>query len=296
MPYAWDNGYAYAKAACILGKSFLGKRISLLSGLRSLGELDRLVFAGNQKDLPGRELLADMEKRIADRAARRILSVVNSHSCPKLLVQMLKSIKQRTDILKTSTDSMTLINELDFNFYSGLIESLSELTGEDREAAASLIGDEISLRNCVWALRLRTYYQKNETETAKYLMKLKLSSTNKVFSMYQRRSSLDCEARASLTFPLDVRLPWRGWRWEKFLNSEELSAHWTCDPRFFQNAASRYVYRLAYRCFHSLPVSVSAVYSFIKLIQFEEDILTSIAEGLSLGMDSSNIFKLLEIN
>jgi len=41
-------------------------------------------------------------------------------------------------------------------------------------------------------------------------------------------------------------------------------------------------------------MSVSAIYCFIKLKHFEQDILISVAEGLSIGMDSSSVFKLLE--
>jgi len=125
-------------------------------------------------------------------------------------------------------------------------------------------------------------------------MDFKLPVNKEGVNFRQRKASLASEARSSLYFPLDMRLPWRGWRWEKFLNPEEHGAHWSCDPRYFQNAASKYINHLAYHNFHSSPMSVSAIYCFIKLKQFEEDLLTSLAEGLSLGMDSSYIFKLLE--
>jgi len=353
-----DSGYAYAKASWIVGKSFLGKRLSLLSGLHTLNELDRLVFPEYRKELPGRELLVDMEKRIVERAVRQILSIINSFSePPKLLVRMLKSFEYSdfkeclahiaggkekpiisdigrfktvrfdkypdvaamikksdfefllSDDLKyikpgmdmsnpvwSSIDLTAIESKLDYRFYHGLIDSLYQLTDEDREAASRLIFDEISLRNCVWALRLRTYYQKSEIEIKKQLMDFKLLK-----NFYQKRVSVATDAILSLDLPLDVRLPWRGWKWERFLNSEEMQkqqTHWMVDPRYFQNAASHYLHHLAFHNFHALPMSISAIYCFIKLKQFEEDILTSIAEGLALGMDSSAVFKLLvsEVN
>jgi len=73
-----------------------------------------------------------------------------------------------------------------------------------------------------------------------------------------------------------------------------LSVNWTANPRYFQNAASQYLYHLAMKSFHRSPMSVSATFCFIKIKQFEEDILTSVAEGLALGMDSTSVFKLLE--
>ena len=39
-----ERAFAYAKACGIIGKSFIGKRISALGKLHSLNELDRLVF------------------------------------------------------------------------------------------------------------------------------------------------------------------------------------------------------------------------------------------------------------
>ncbi|MCL2184244.1 MAG: V-type ATPase subunit [Treponema sp.] len=350
-----DSGYAYAKASWIIGKSFLGKRLPLLSGLHTLYELDRLVFPEHRKELPGRELLVDMERRIIERAVRQILSIVNAFTePPKLLVRMikgfeysdlkeclahiingtekpvisdigrfktvrfenypdvvsmikktefefllsddLKNIKQgmnASNSVWSSVDLTAIETKLDFRFYQGLIESLNQLSDDDREVASRLIFDEISLRNCVWALRLRTYYQKSEIETAKHLMDFKLHK-----NFYQKRASVATDALISLDLPLDVRLPWQGWKWERFLNSEEAASqqtavHWMVDPRFFQNAATQYLHHLAFHNFHTLPMSVSAIYCFIKLKQFEEDILTSVAEGLALGMDSSAVFKLL---
>ncbi|MCL2759549.1 MAG: V-type ATPase subunit [Treponema sp.] len=339
-----DDGYAYAKASWIIGKSFLGKRFNQLSGLHTLSELDRLVFPDSYRELPGRELLVDLERRIEQRAIRQILSIVKSYTHPhKLLVRMIKGYEHsdlkkcfthiscgkydvpalsdigrfrniRFDLypdfpamlkkteyenllgedikhIKQGMDLTAIETKLDFYYYQGLIEGLSQLfIEEDRHAAARLITDEIRLRNCLWALRLRTYYNKSESEIKKYLLDFKLNR-----NIYQRSESLSAEAKTSLDFHLDLRKNWAGWRWEKFLNPSEGTLDWKVDPRHFQNAASQYLYHHVYHNFHSSPVSVSAIYCFIKLKQFEEDMLTSIAEGLALGMDSSGVFKMLEV-
>ena len=344
-----NDDYAHAKACGIIGKSFLGKKISSLAGLHSLSELDRLIFPDIHRDLPGRELLVDLEHRITKRAVKQILVIVNSYPVPpeilvrmlrvyeynniklclqnislgkkelpllcdigrfrtvnfqafpdieamlkgtefiSLLSQDLKSLQQAAD--QQEFDFSQIETKLDAHYYFGLAESLSLLSSEDRKAAQRILSEEISLRNCVWALRLRTYYQKTASETGKFLMDIKLPGANR-----EKNPSLASEAVKSLELPLDSRLPWRGWKWEKFLNPEEASAHWTANPRHFQNAASQYLYRLAFRFFHRFPMEVSKIFCFIKLKQFEEDFLTSIAEGLSLGIDSTSVFKLLEVS
>ncbi|MDR1836929.1 MAG: V-type ATPase subunit [Treponema sp.] len=338
------GAYAYAKACGIIGKSFLGKRVSSLAGLHNLSELDRLVFREHQRELPVRELLSDLEYRIIARAVRQILVITSSFAItPELLVRMIRSYEYSdlkiciqniaagkkeppnicdigrfatvsfdafpdiaamlnntefapflSEDLKSiqagSTDTVAVETKLDCLYYQGLINSLSQLSAEDRLITQRLLAEEISLRNCVWALRLRTYYHKGAEETGKYLMDIKLKGKG------GRGFSLAADAFESLDFPLDLRNSWDGWKWEKLLNLEQPHAHWAADPRHFQNAASGYLYRLALRSFHRLPLSTSAIFCFIKLKQFEEDLLTSLAEGLALGMDSTNIFRLLEVS
>ena len=92
MQNAGERAYAYAKACGIIGKSFVGKRAAALAGLRSLSELDRLVFPDPHRELPGRELLVDLEGRILRRTVRHILAALNSFaSPPELLVRMIRS-------------------------------------------------------------------------------------------------------------------------------------------------------------------------------------------------------------
>jgi len=336
-----DASYAYAKACGIVGKSYFGKRILPLAGLNTLSELDRMIFPNLRRELPGRELLLDLERRVTERAVRQILTIVSAYpKPPELLVRMLKvyeyddlkvclqhaaagkkNLPDISDIgefgtvhfeefpdikamvrgteydfiipdLKSqqydSTDIAEIETELDAHYYLGLAECLPRLSSEDRLTVRKILGDEISLRNCAWALRLRTYFQKTAGETSKHLMNIKLTG--------EKSPSLAADAEASLDFHLDLRQDWRGWKWEKLLNPEEPSVIWTADPRHFQNAASQYVYRLARKYFHRSPMAVSAVFCFIKLKQYEEDLLTSVAEGLALGMESTSVFKLLEVS
>ena len=107
--------------------------------------------------------------------------------------------------------------------------------------------------------------------------------------------SLAAEARDSLHLPPDSRGEWKNWRWEKLLNPEKTGEAWTLNPRYFQNAASHYLYRLSLKYFRHLQRSVGAIFCFIKLKQFEEDLLTSAAEGLGLGMTGTDVFGLLEV-
>jgi vacuolar-type H+-ATPase subunit C/Vma6 len=365
-PDTGERAYAYAKACGIIGKSFIGKRIPALEKLRSLNEFDRLVFPESSRELPSRELLADLENRILKRTVRHILSIIKSFSePPELLVRQLRSCEYadvktclhfiesgRTDtppslidigrfgtvrfekypdlfemltgtefefILKRNLtavnssefDRFSLDAELDLLYYTLLAESVRSLHASDRVIIEHVLAEEISLRNCVWAFRLRTYFHKTERETEPHLMDLTMHTgpsqdLEGIPAEIQPKAhtknaksggeiSLAAEARESLSLPLDSRKKKKNWRWERLLNGGDTGENWTADPRYFQNAASHYLYRLSLQCFRHLPHSVSAVYCFINLKHFEEDLLTSTAEGLGLGMTGTDIFKLLEV-
>jgi len=104
------------------------------------------------------------------------------------------------------------------------------------------------------------------------------------------KEALDC-----LDFQLDNYSDWSSWRWKDFLNPPFEARHWQADPRFFQNAASRYLYSLARHNFRLNPSSLDTVFCFIKLKQFEEDVLTSSAEGLGIGMSVRDTISMLGV-
>jgi hypothetical protein len=84
----------YVRACEIIGRSFVGRGFAKLAGITRLSELDRLVFAGNARDLPERELLVDFERRVLNRAAKQIAAIVGSfRTPPELLIRMARDFE-----------------------------------------------------------------------------------------------------------------------------------------------------------------------------------------------------------
>jgi vacuolar-type H+-ATPase subunit C/Vma6 len=188
--------------------------------------------------------------------------------------------------VKKEADGISLQTQLDRHYYERLWKSLVSLPQKDRAAAETILSDEISLRNSGWVLRLRSYYEMPPEELKAHLIDIRATRAGK--------GSLAADAYACLEFSLENRAEWSSWRWARFLNPER-GGQWRADPRYFQNAASGYLYRLARKHFRVHPFSLDTVFCFIKLKQFEEDILTSNAEGLGMGMSSRDVFGLLEV-
>jgi vacuolar-type H+-ATPase subunit C/Vma6 len=353
MPGMGERAYVYAKTCGVIGKSFVGKRIPLLASANRLSDLDRLVFPDSFRELPERELIVDLERRILDRSVAQILNIVNAYEKPpELLIRLLrvyeyadlksalvalaggektapdwtplgrfgtvhfgfypdlKAMLKNTEfafLLKEpggtarassagrpvsenaatpdgEIDNIRMQTKLDRRYYTALWESLLELPKYDRGGIGKILEEEISLRNVTWALRLRTYYRMDAEEVKEHL----------VFIKKRGGQSLAQDALDSLELPLDTRADWEKWRRAGFLNRETPDKHWTADPRHFQNAASVYLYRMARLYFRRRPVSMDTPACFIKLKQYEEDLLTSMAEALNLGISSKDVFSLLE--
>jgi len=331
-----ERAYAYAKACGIIGRSFVGKRITALEKAQRLSELDRMVFPDSFANLPERELLYDLEKRIEDRTANSLLTIVGGFSNPpEFLILLIRayeytdlknaviaaiekdpSAPPHTDIGRYQTvnfdawpdirkmvegteftfisdktgkidgkrnpekqdEIIALQSVFDRHYYNALWHSLSSLPRRERRTVERILSDEISLKNCSWALRLRHYYNMRPDEVKSYLVDIKNE-----------------DAIQSLEYPLDSFSAWTSWRWKEFLNTETPVGHWRLDPRHFQNAASRHLYKLCRRSFFLGSTSLDTIFFFIKLKQFEEDLLTSAAEGLGVGMSVKEIFTTLGV-
>ena len=191
------------------------------------------------------------------------------------------------NILQEGNEDLALQSTLDRKYYDALWKSLLALPKRDRQITEKILSDEISLKDSCLALRLRTFYGMSPDEIKSHLIYIPLRAKNR---------SLADEAIRCLDFPLDDYSAWSSWRWRDFLNPDSGPRQWKADPRHFQNAASRYLYGIAKRHFHLHPFSLDSIFCFIKLKQFEEDVLTSSVEGLNISMSSRDIFSMLGVD
>lgn len=202
---------------------------------------------------------------------------------------MLKNTEFAVLFKETDLQDMTALHaRLDQHYYARLWEAFSLLPKSDRLGIEKILEEEIKLKNITWVLRLRTYYQ---------IKKDKIETT---LISIEGKKNLTADALKSLDFALDIRADWTTrWKWAKFVNKENsertASAFWKIDPRYFQNKASQYLYQCAYNSFHAHPFSLNTAFCFIKLKQFEEDLLTSIAEGFGFGLPCNETLGLLGV-
>jgi hypothetical protein len=182
------------------------------------------------------------------------------------------------------TDDVNVL--LDRLYYKKLLQAIAKIPKKDFTGCRHLFFEEISLLNCTLAMRLRSYYGMNARDVKARLIDGRLSRNGR---------SLSADAEASLSMELNHLADWQDWRRKSFLNPAGSGKYWKCDPRRFQTAASIYLYKLALRYFRSRPFTLDTSCCFIRLKQFEEQVLTGVAEGVKLKMDAVDSLKTLGV-
>ncbi|MDR2491547.1 MAG: V-type ATPase subunit [Spirochaetaceae bacterium] len=195
--------------------------------------------------------------------------------------QALSAHIKKIDISKNYTFYQA---ELDKMYWRGFFSAVQKSRPADCRAAAAIGRAELELQNAARVLRLRVYYGLGAEDVKAHLINIQPDGTSR---------PLDRQARAALDYPLDHRAPWQGWRFAAFLNPETPGVVWRADPRAFENNAAFYIYKMAKKKFHAAPFSLDTAAAFMYLKRTEARLLAAAAEGLALGIQPAETFKML---
>lgn len=329
-----ERAYVYAKASGIIGKSYVGPRIRRLQDIHRLSDLERLLFPDSYEDVPEQNLLIKLEKRIIARTTSQIqLLLKTQRTIPRFIELLIRSYEYgdiklfisaimekepipptHTDLGRFSTvhfqaypdlkamvaqtdfewilakmpknqsDNMSLQAELDQHYYIDLWNELSHITDPDIRYIKDIIAEEIKLKNILWALRLAFYYHFDTTNIEKYLIKVQ-----------DNKGSLVTSALACIDLPVDHYASWTSFEYLSLLNPEEPGTLWRLNVPYVQRKAALLLYKKVRSYFRRSPFSLNTTACFIKLKQFEEDLLISLAEGISLGMSGQEVLAMLGV-
>ncbi|MDR2510699.1 MAG: V-type ATPase subunit [Spirochaetaceae bacterium] len=310
-----ERAFVYAKACGIIAKSFLESRLERLAEISTLSDFEYCMEG--RKDAPDSiisvmkafpkppEVLVRLVKSYEYADVKNILSALkNGLECPvftklgRFAGAKLSAFPNarlmfhgteyefllRHDLQSPDDDCGELAALLDKHYYETLLDVLRRLPKNEAPAFRYIITEEISLMNCAWALRLRAYYGMPAEAVRERLIDQKLENGGE---------SLAKDAIKSLNLALDHRPEWEDWRRVRFLNIESAGHFWKCDPRAFQNAASVYLYELARKNLRRRAFTLDTAACFIRLKQFEEQVLNGVAEGLKLGTSAEEVLALM---
>lgn len=166
-------------------------------------------------------------------------------------------------------------HKLDLQYIKALWENTKKLPQWEREPVESFILEKINLDNCIWALRLKKYYEMSKEEIIQNL-----------FFQGENPSDKDIlcgEAIKILDYDLDSYDSWKNWKYKKLLNDNLDGDVWFIDPIWVQQSAKIYLVKKAYKSFHQYPFTANVLISWFFVKQHELDCIRKAVEGLRIG-------------
>jgi hypothetical protein len=282
------RAYIYAKACGMIAKSFVEDRVNHLAAISSIEAFEALVFGNAGTGVS----IEDIEKRLDQREREAVSKVVKPFSRPSKFLQILAESDsppspsaKKSGFLSEMPD-VRKISRQNSAYYTALWQEMDKIPYSDRKLITKILSDEIRLKNAGWALRLRVYYLMPADQIADFLITVK-GGANPV---------LHHDALKALDLDVQEEAQWHAWRYWKYMNKPVAGKYWKVDPCFFQNQASLYLYHLARKNLRRSPFTLDTACCFIKLKQFEKEILTSIAEATRLGLTGGDALEILGLS
>ncbi len=168
-------------------------------------------------------------------------------------------------------------HKLDAQYVTELWNAVEKTSGEAKPAIEELIKEQLILKNIVWALRLRLYYNMEPDDVLPYLAESG--------SLPLKKDVLIEPVMKIISKPLDIYSEWQSWNYADLLNPAYDVTSWTIDPRYVQRAANAKIHKMALRMFHRYPCSSAILVPWFMIRQLELDYICTAAEGLRLNVD-----------
>ena len=172
---------------------------------------------------------------------------------------------------EASNNLFVVENKLDLQYFTELWESLQTVPKKKLGLLPDLISMEFELENLIWAIRLKKYYNMNEKDIRSLLINIK-------------NKDVISSALTAISFRLDYRTDWNGWKWEKLIPESNVDLSiWTLDVRGMEAAARRYLHTKIKTALHLSPFSYTPLYCFFKIKEYETAMILGLFEGVYLG-------------
>ena len=165
--------------------------------------------------------------------------------------------------------------KLDLQYIKNLWAAVQTLPKSEISIVKNFIQEKISLDNCIWALRLKKYYEMSNDEIIE-----------KLFSVEENPSEKDIlcgEAIKMLNYDLDSFESFKNWKYKNLLNENTEGEVWFVDPIWIQQSAKIYLTKKAYKSFHQHPFTANVLVSWFFIKQTELDYIRNAVENLRIN-------------
>ena len=167
--------------------------------------------------------------------------------------------------------------KIDIQVCRHLWESAQKEKGEARDALLDLYRQEFIIKNIVWVLRLRLYYNMKASDIAENLIYV----TDKA----DRSDPVAAPALKIMDWPLDEYEPWSNWKYSALVNPHVDGQVWQIDPIWIERRNRTEIYRKANKLFHQYPSDPCALIGWYKIKNFELNCIRTAVESIRLNVN-----------
>ena len=168
--------------------------------------------------------------------------------------------------------------KVDMQVLQYLWSSIEKEKGEDYEALMKIYKTEYEIKNVVWALRLRLFYEMPVEEIVENLIY--------VTKKPSKTDPLAGPALKALELPVDDYNAWANSGFKKIVNPHTEGVYWKVNPNWIEKKNRVEVNSLALNVFHQYPMSVCSLIAWYKIKHFELNCIRTAVESLRLNISS----------
>lgn len=182
------------------------------------------------------------------------------------------------DHVPSLDEVQSLSYKLDLIEINELWNSLNHINDSSRNAIVEFYRNEFSVKNMIWALRLKVYYNFSENEIIDNLFYVEKS--------HSAQDPICGCAFDVLNRGIDSFDDWRDWKFSKYLNPNMDGSVWKIDPMWVEQRFRSVECKDAMRIFHQYPMTAATLVMYFRLKIQELGCIRAATEALRLGADS----------
>jgi len=167
--------------------------------------------------------------------------------------------------------------KIDIQICRHLWDSAARQKGEAGEALLKLYRQEFIIKNIVWVLRLRLYYNMKAEDITKNLIYVTDKSGHS--------DPIAAPALKILDWPLDEYEVWSNWRYASLVNPYEPGTVWQIDPIWIEKRNRVEINRKAAMLFHQFPGEPASLIGWYKMKEFELSCIRTAVESIRLNVN-----------
>ena len=169
--------------------------------------------------------------------------------------------------------------KIDIQICRHLWDSVQKEKGEAGEALLAIYQQEFIIKNIVWVLRLRLFYNMKGEDIVKNLIY--------VTEQPDHADPVAAPALKVMDWPLDEYEVWSNWTYAHLVNPHEDGRVWQINPVWIEKLNRVEISRKAAKLFHQYPSEPASLIGWYKMKNFELSCIRTAVESIRLNVNSA---------